>query len=142
MAREARGDRVFFRGGWSAPHGDGSIVVRVSRSPRAIVHFPLPEKRAYEIALRLDPVAPDRQNRVTVLFNRQLLGRLHLTWNPERVGMYRLSLPRDRVRAGDNELELIPDTLVTAAEAGSRFAWLPPTERLGLRLWYLRVLDR
>ena len=135
-------DRVFFRGGWSEPHGDGPIVVRVSRAPRATVHFPLPEKRAYEIALRLDPVAADRQDRVTVLFNRQLLGRLHLTWNPERVGTYRLSLPRDWVRAGGNEIELIPDTLVPAAEAGSRFAWLPPGDRLGLRLWYLRVLDQ
>jgi hypothetical protein len=135
-------DGVFFGDGWSEPHSDGPIVVRISRAPRATVRFPLPEKRAYEITLRLDPVAPERQERVTVLFNRQLLGRLHLTWNPERVGTYRLSLPHGWVRAGSNEIELIPETVVPAAEAGARFAWLPPTDRIGLRLWYLRVLDQ
>ena len=135
-------DGIFFRSGWTAPHADGMVVVRVSRAARTSVHFPLPEKRSYEVALRLDPVSAERQKRVTVLLNRQLLGRIALTWNPERVGTYRLSLPADRVRAGDNELELIPDTLVAASEAGATFAWLPATDQIGLRLWYLRILDR
>ena len=134
-------DRVFFRRGWSAPHADGAVTVRVSLTGRAAIHFPLPQKRAYEIALRVDPVAPDVQDRVTVLFNRQLVGRLRLSWTPDRVGTYRLSLPVEWVRAGDNEIELITETMVTAATAGPRFAWLDPAERLGLRLWYLRVLD-
>jgi hypothetical protein len=134
-------DRVFFRRGWSPPHADGTVVARVSRAPRATVHFPLPEKRPYDISLRIDPVDPAAQTRVTVLLNRQLLGRLHLSWNPERVGAYRVSLPREWVRAGDNELELIPDVMVRAADAGPRFAWLGPGGELGLRLWYVRVLD-
>lgn len=134
-------DRVFFRRGWSSPHTDGAVTARVSQTDRASVHFPLPRKRAYEIVLRLDPVAPAAQDRVTVLLNRQLLGRLHLSWNPERVGAYRLTLPADWVRAGDNEIELIPETMVTAAAGGPRFTWLDPTLRVGLRLWYLRVLE-
>ncbi len=134
-------DRVFFRRGWSPPHADGAVTVRDSLTGRAAIHFPLPQKRAYEIALRVDPVAPDVQDRVTVLFNRQLLGRLRLSWSPDRVGTYRLSLPIEWVRAGDNEIELITETMVTAADAGPRFAWLDPAERLGLRLWYLRILD-
>ena len=81
-------DRVFYRTGWSPPHNDG-ITVRVSRGERPSVHFPLPAKRAYELVLRLDPVAPDCQDRVAVLFNRQLAGVIRLQWNPERVGSYR-----------------------------------------------------
>lgn len=134
-------DRVFFRQNWSPPHVDGSVTSRVSRNERASVHVPLPQKRAYEIALRIDPVAPDVQKRVTVLLNRRLLGPLLLSWNAERVGSYRLTLPAEWVRAGDNEIELIADTMVPAAAGGARFAWLRPDERVGLRLWYLRVLD-
>ena len=134
-------DRVFFRQGWSAPHADGVVTARVSRADRASIHFPLPQKRAYEIALRLDPVAPGVQDRVTVLLNKRMLARLQLAWNPDRVGSYRLTLPADWVRAGGNEIELIPETMVAASAGGPRFAWLNPDERVGLRLWYLRVLD-
>jgi hypothetical protein len=132
-------DRVFYRSGWSPPHTD-AITVRVSRGERASVYFPLPAKRAYEIVLRLDPVAPDSQDRVTVLFNRQLAGVLRLKWNPERVGSYRLALPEHMVRAGSNELTLVPESIVTAAAAGPRFAWLHPAEKIGVRLWYVRVV--
>jgi hypothetical protein len=134
-------DRIFFRRGWSAPRAEGAVIVRVSLTDRAAVHFPLPEKRAYEIVLRLDPVAPAVQDRLTVLFNRQLLGRLHLTWDPQRIGTYRLTLPEAWVRAGDNQIELVQETMVPAAAGGPRFAWLDPRAQVGLRLWYLRVLD-
>ena len=102
-------DRVFYRSGWSPPHNDG-VTVRVSLGERASVHFPLPAKRAYEIVLRVDPVAPDSQDRVTVLFNRQLAGVLRLKWNPERVGSYPLTVPEHMVRAGSNELTLVPES--------------------------------
>jgi hypothetical protein len=134
-------DWIFFRRGWSPPHSEGAVTVRVSLSDRVSVHFPLPEKRAYEIALRLDPVAPNLQDRLTVLFNRQLIGRLNLSWNPERIGTYRLSLPAAWVRAGGNQIELVQEKMVTAAEAGPSFAWIDPAAQLGIRLWYLRVID-
>jgi hypothetical protein len=113
----------------------------VSLQPQTSLHFPLPAVKPYDIVLRFDPVAPEVQQRVTVLFNRQLLGTLKLSWNPERVGSYRLSLPVAWTRAGDNEITLVPDTLVTAATGGPRYAWLDAAEKLGVRIWYLRVLD-
>jgi hypothetical protein len=134
-------DRMFFRRGWSPPRTDGAVTARVSRTERASIHFPLPEKRAYEIALRLDPVAPGTQDRLTVLLNKRMLARLQLSWNPDRVGSYRLTLPAEWVRDGDNEIELVPETMVTAGAGGPRFAWLDPEERVGVRLWYLRVLE-
>ena len=75
-----------------------------------------------------------------MLFNRHLVGRFSLTTNPERVGSYRLRLREDIVSAGSNELIIIPSSLTPAAAAGPRFAWLNPTNRLGVRLWLVRVL--
>jgi hypothetical protein len=132
-------DRTFFGSGWSTPYADGPTF-RVSQADRSIVRIPLPTRRTYQVVLRLDPVAPDRQHRATVLLNRQLLAVLHLTWNPERVGSYPLQLPSEKVRAGSNELTIVPDTLVPAGSAGSRFAAHGPHDLLGVRLWYVRVL--
>ena len=111
---------MFYRNGWSALRQDGAVTARVSQQPQTTLHFPLPAVKPYEIVLRFDPVAPDVQQRVTVLFNRQLLGTLKLSWNPERMGSYRLSLPVAWTRAGDNEITLVPDTLVAAAAGGPR----------------------
>ena len=132
-------DRVFYRRGWSPPHVE-NIIVRVSRGERSVVRFPLPARRGYEIVLRIDPVTPTSPEHVDVLFNRHLIGRLRLSWNPERVGSYRLRVREAIVSAGSNELILIPSSLVPVSSAGPRFAWLNPTERIGVRLWYVRVL--
>ena len=78
-------DRVFFAAGWSAPHIDG-VPVRVSVSERAIVRFPLPARRDYNVVVRLDPIAPDVQRRMTVLLNRQLVGAVYLRSDPARMG--------------------------------------------------------
>jgi hypothetical protein len=132
-------DRVFYRSGWLPPHYDG-VTVRVSQDERAVVRIPLPVKRDYDLVLRIDPVAPGTQDDASVLFNRYMLGHLRLGWNPERVGAYRLHVPERMVRAGSNELLIIPDELVPASTAGPRFGWVEPGERLGVRLWYVRVL--
>lgn len=132
-------DSVFFCDGWSAPYADGPTF-RLSIAERSVIQIPLPSRRSYQVVLRLDPVAPDRQHRAVVLMNRQLLATLLLTWNPDRVGSYPLLLPADKVRVGMNELTIVPDTLVTAGSAGSRFASRDPKDLLGLRFWYLRVL--
>jgi hypothetical protein len=134
-------DAIFYRAGWSEPYVDGPTF-RVSRTERAVVRIPLPEQRPYQIVLRLDPVAPERQHRAVVLLNRQLLATLILTWRPDRVGSYALLLPPDKVRVGMNELTIVPDTLVPAATAGSRYGFRDPDDRLGVRLWYVRVLGR
>jgi hypothetical protein len=112
----------------------------VSRAEHAVVRIPLPERRPYQIVLRLDPVAPERQRRAVVLLNRQLLATLILTWSPDRVGSYPLLLPADKVRVGMNELTIVPDMLVPATSVGSRYARQDPNDQLGVRLWYVRVL--
>jgi 4-amino-4-deoxy-L-arabinose transferase-like glycosyltransferase len=132
-------DRVFYRRGWSPPHFE-SITVRVSRNERAVVRLPLPAKRAYDIVLRIDPVAATAPEFVDVLFNRTLVGRLRLSVNPDRIGSYRVRAREEIVNAGSNELILVPSSLVPASSAGPKFAWLDPTDRIGVRLWYVRVL--
>jgi hypothetical protein len=132
-------DSVFYRAGWSAPHVEG-ITVRVSLGPRAVVRLPLPQKRAYDIALRIDPVTPISPEHIDVLFNRTLVGRFRLAWNPDRVGTYRVHAREDIVNKGSNELVLIPSATTSTAAAGPRFAWLDPSASLGVRLWYVRVV--
>jgi hypothetical protein len=132
-------DRAFYRAGWSPPHREG-VTVRVSLRERSIVHVPLTDQRDYTIVLRIDPVAQGTQDRVNVLFNRHFIAALKLTVNPDRVGSYRIPIQAQMVRRGDNELTIIPNALVTAGSAGPRFAWLPADEKIGIRLWYVRVL--
>ena len=134
-------DRLFYRKGWSAPRTDGNVTARISQAAQTVVHFPLARKRPYDVILRMDPVQPDAQQRLTVLFNRQLLGQLYLSWNPERVGSYRLSLPVEWVKPGGNEITLVPEAMVAAGSAGPRFAWLDPATKVGVRFWYVRVLE-
>jgi hypothetical protein len=132
-------DATFFGSGWSSPYVDG-LTFRVSEAERSVIRIPVPARRIYQIVLRLDPVAPERQHRAIVLLNRQLLANLQLTSNSDRVGAYPLQLPADKVRVGINELTIVPDTLVPAGMAGARFAWRNPEDLLGVRLWYVRVL--
>jgi hypothetical protein len=132
-------DSLFFGAGWSRPHRDG-VLVRVSQEDRGIVRFPLPARRDYDIVLRLDPATPEVQRRATILLNRQLLGSVFLRFDPARMGSYRLRLPEHQVRVGANELTILPETIVTAGSAGPRFDWLDPADRIGVRLWYMRVL--
>ncbi|HUE77373.1 MAG TPA: glycosyltransferase family 39 protein, partial [Longimicrobiales bacterium] len=132
-------DLVFYRSGWSPPR-PGNITVRVSVGERSVVRLPLPAKIEYDLVLRLDPVDPAAQEQVTVLFNRRLVGTLRLSSDPERMGSYRVRLREDLVKVGSNELTIIPHTLVEAGSAGPQFAWLDAAERIGVRLWYVRVL--
>jgi hypothetical protein len=134
-------ERVFYRRGWSRTHVEGLARVRVSRAARTSVHIPLPKKRPYEVVLRLDPVDVDRQDRVAVLFNGQLVGTIRLSWDPQRVGSHRIALPVEWVKIGDNAITLVPETTVTAGSAGPRFAWLDPADTIGVRMWYVRVLE-
>ena len=134
-------DGVFYRSGWSVPHHDG-VTFRVSEAERATVHLPLPARAPYDLIVRADPVAPGVQEQLTVLFNGHLVARVPLTWDPQRMGSHRIALRPNVVRAGRNQVTLIPDILFPAGRAGPAFAWLPADRRLGVRVWYLRVLAR
>ena len=131
-------DHAFYRKGWSPAHDDG-VTVRVSVGQRSTVHIPLPARRDYEIVLRLDPIDPAIQQRVGLLMNGNLVGNPSLALDLQRVGTYRVRIRADQVKAV-NELTIIPEVLVPAGAAGPRFAWLDPTDRLGVRLWYVRIL--
>ena len=134
-------DRVFYRDGWSPPRTDGNVTARVSEQAQAAIHFPLARKRPDQVILRLDPVQADAQQKMTVLFNRQLIGSLRLSLDPQRVGTYRIALPAAWVRPGENEITLVPESMVAAGTAGARFAWIDPAKKVGVRFWYLRVLE-
>jgi hypothetical protein len=133
-------DPTFFRRGWSSPRTEGMATVRVSLTERAVVWLPLPAQRAYDVVLRFDPIAPELQHRVAVLLNRRLVAQVGLGFDAQRVGSYRIQLPAEYVKAGANELALVPDALVPRTAAGPRFAWLQDGDQLGVRLWYVRVL--
>jgi hypothetical protein len=115
------------------------VTVRVSTSDRSEVRLPLPSRRDYDLVLRVDPLAPDAHQQLRVFFNRRPVGLLRLAWNPERVGSYRIRLPAEATRERNNELLLVPEPRIPAGSAGPRFAWIPPEERIGVRLWYVRV---
>jgi hypothetical protein len=133
-----RRDWIFYPDGWSSPRADG-ITVRVSRGERSVVRLPLPGDRDYDVVLRIDPVDPDSQRRVSVRLNGELVGLLDLSWDPERMGTYRVRV-RAHMLESVNELTIAPETLVRAGDAGPRFDWLDADDRVGVRLWYVRVL--
>jgi hypothetical protein len=133
-------DGTFFRRGWSPPHADGTVTARVSLADRAVVWIPLPARRAYDVVLRFDPVSPELQHRVVVLLNQHVIAQLNVGWDPQRVGGYRVQFPEQYVKAGANELALVPDVLVPRAAAGARFEWVPGGEHFGVRLWHVRLL--
>ena len=130
---------MFYRNGWSALRQDGAVTARVSQQPQTTLHFPLPAVKPYEIVLRFDPVAPAVQSASPSSSTANCSARSSYRGTLERMGSYRLSLPVAWTRAGDNEITLVPDTLVAAAAGGPRYAWLDPAEKLGVRVWYLRV---
>jgi len=135
-------DAVFFGGAWSPALKDGNISARVSTGDRAVVRLPLPARRDYDLVLRLDPAAPGVQQTLLVRFNRHRVAALPFSWDPQRIGSYRLHVTEQMVRAGINELTLAPDALVPAASAGGRYGWLRPAARVGVRFSYVRVLGR
>lgn len=132
-------DGVFYRGNWSDWTRAGLVRSRIMIGDRAAIHFPLPERRAYRLTLRLDPALPGRPHVVSLLLNHRVLQPLNLAWDPLRVGSYEIDLPADYVHVGDNELQLIADGVVPANAAGPRFASVPPDTNVSLRLWYIRI---
>jgi hypothetical protein len=133
-------DRSFFRDGWLPPEKDGVVTARVTAGSRASLRVPLPAGAEYALVLRMDPVTPDAPSDVTVLLYRQIIGRLALTVDPQRVGSYRLEVPPAMRRAGPNDLEIVADRAVPAGQAGDRYAHFDPAQPIALRFWYLRVI--
>ena len=98
-------NRWLMHRGWSPPVTRGNVVER--RATKSEMMLPLPGTRPYSLTLRLDPVQTfDRQQLVDVGINGRPLDTLRLTWNPDRVGAYQLSLPVEAIQRGANRLTL------------------------------------
>ena len=52
----------------------------------------------------------------------------------------RVRLREEIVNPGSNEVVIIPSSVMPAAAAGPKLAWLDPAEDVGVRLWYARVI--
>ena len=136
-------DDVFFPGPWSASHAEGAVVVRAALADRTSVRIPVPRQRAnYAVTLRLDPAETTDvalQPKVTAYFNGRVVAQLHLSRQEERIGTYRVVVPRELTDWRVGRLDLVASHTVPAAEAGRRFKWLPPNSPVAFRLWYVRV---
>jgi dolichyl-phosphate-mannose-protein mannosyltransferase len=132
-------DAVFFTTGWSPARQDGNVTARVVVGDRAKIEFPLPERRAYRLTLRVDPVTAGNPALFTIVVNGRVLGRFALQVDPARVGSYSVDVPEEVVRPGHAVLQVIANGTVRAADAGPRYAWLAPDTHISLRVWYLRI---
>jgi hypothetical protein len=105
-------DRWFFADGWSDLVVQGNIVARFAAPPGASLRILLPEPRQYLLTLRTDPVDPSAAAPpiVRVSLNGTHLGDLLLQWNPERIGIYQLTIPAHSFAPGDQRLDLHSDT--------------------------------
>jgi hypothetical protein len=132
-------DRQFFTRGWSRWHVDGNVTSRVTTADRSELTIPLPSASDYRLTLRADPVRPDQSQTLVLLFNRQLLRTFTLSWDPDRVGTYSVTVPAGYTHPGANELLVISARMITARDAGDRFRWLDPNTLIGSRVWYVRM---
>ena len=134
-------DGWFFSGSWSDPIASG-ITVRVAQSPVVSMRVPLPETREYAVTFRMDPAETadmDLQPRVTVFVNRQPLTQVRMGRNPQRMGMYRVRLPREFAGRDISRIDFVATHTVDAANAGPFFKALPGDTPVAFRLWYVRV---
>ena len=94
-------NRWLMHDGWSRSVTTGNVVARFATKPVSEMMIPLPETRPYSLTLRLDPVhIPDAQQVVDVALNGRPLDTLRLSWNADRVGAYRVSVPVEVVQRG------------------------------------------
>jgi hypothetical protein len=135
-------DYLFFGGRWSEAVGNGNVMVRVAMNDRVSMRIPLPLHVDYTLTLRMDGPGladPAYQPRVTVFLDRQTIGQVRFNDNPERVGAYRMRIPRELTGKLLGRLDLVASHTVRADRAGPRFAWLPGDTPVAFYLWYARL---
>ena len=111
------------------------------RSNRAELHLPLAAGHAYRVILRMDPVAPSRDDQpaLELWLNGEPLSILRLGFDPERTGEYVVDVPAAMVREGRNDLELRSERLVSAADLSKRPDGLPEHWDVALELRYVGI---
>ena len=95
-------DRWFFDEGWSGLVVEGNVTTRFAEAPSATLRILLPEARSYGLIFRVNPVDPSAASRqiVQVSLNGTHLEDLTLSWNPERIGQYHITIPAGIVTPG------------------------------------------
>jgi hypothetical protein len=135
-------DYLFFSNRWSKAVGSGNVMVRVAMSDRVSMRIPLPLRVDYTLTLRMDGPGladPTLQPRVTVFLDRQTIGQVRFRDDPNRVGAYRMRVPREMAGKLLGRLDLVASHTVPAEQAGPRFAWLPGATPVAFYLWYVRL---
>ena len=124
-------DRSFFTLGWSASQAAGNVTSRTTTGRTGVVQLPLLRGSTYEATFRIDPfprppaTAETTLPTVRLFVNGQPAGRIALTWDPDRVGLYTIALPA--ILSSTTTIELVPE------EADGR----PGSPKI--LLWYVRV---
>jgi arylsulfatase A-like enzyme len=108
---------VQVRGFLRTPSGTGDSYAWGQREADVWLRWPVPAPRV--ALLDLAPAAGLRGQTVTVLLNERPVGRLELA---EGRGRYRLGLPAEAQRAGDNTLAFRFERAAPTAEPGRRVA--------------------
>jgi 4-amino-4-deoxy-L-arabinose transferase-like glycosyltransferase len=133
-----------FGEGWSPVLPAGNVRMRAALA-EGVLNIPLPDKSEYVATLRVDPFprpmsdSPARLPVLDVVLNGTAIGRLPLTWNPDRVGAYDLVLPAELVRRGTNRLVLRLAQTQTAEQGGIGQRVPGLTDGDAFVLWYVRL---
>lgn len=138
-------DLLFFDSKWSDRSGSGNVVVRVAVADRVSIRLPLPRQTEHLLTLRMDPpqiADPAYQPKVTVFLDGHTIGHVRFDFDPQRVGAYRMTVPRGLAGRSFSRLDLVASHTLPAAQAGPRFAWLPGDTPVAFYLWYVRVEPR
>lgn len=136
------GDRVFFVDGWSRPTTAGAVTSRFATRPDPVLRIPLPERRPYALALRVDPL-PQPEGAAPVPLEVWLgstrLGTLDLVLDPNRVGRYVMTIPAELAGAGLTRLVLKGPAPRPAGDLAGVHSGLDRSQPVAFRLWYARL---
>lgn len=133
-------DSRFFRDGWSDLVATGAVVARFAVTSQATMYVPLPEARPYRLAIRMDPVPNNPDQRVHVFLDQSLVATIALVWNPDRVGSYSIDVPASLANRSLAKLSFVADSIQPVGEAASLYPGLTESQPAAFRLWYVRVM--
>ena len=120
------------------------MVSRFATQPVATARLLLPDIRPYTLVMRIQPLDASNlpQQKIDVAINGRTLGALTLTWNPERIGDYRLDVPAALVRPGLNELAFRSERMMLVRDGREPFPTTASDRPVAFRLWYVTIVPR
>jgi hypothetical protein len=134
-------DRAFFVEGWTTLAREGNVTARLAAGERAVLVIPLPDRRAYHVVLRMDPLPfhPDQPQRVRAFVDGRAIAEWPLSSSPDRVGAYAFDIPAGFVEPGRRRLELVSDFTRPMAETDGAFPEIARDQHAAFRFWLARV---